>query len=456
MVIKNKSQLTFTGGVHPPDQKKPTCDIAIKPVPAAKQLAILLSQHIGAPCKPTVAKKDRLQAGQLIGTSDAFISAPVHSPVNGTVKDIALQSHPVIGRAPAVIIDVDPQASPQENPANELFTKSFNENDYEPEQILEAVRQAGIVGMGGAGFPTWVKIAPNPRLPKHTIIINGCECEPFITCDYRIMIEWTNQLIAGIKLIRRASGCKNVYIGIEDNKPAAIDAISAALNGSDNIKLVRLKTKYPQGGERQLINAILKKQVPTGGIPPMIGLLVTNIATAAAIAQAVVTKQPLTHRVVTVSGSGITKTGNFYVPVGLAVGELIDFCDGLRPDAAKILLGGPMMGIAIADLTTPITKTTNAITILTRKDIGRAKFENRQTACIRCGKCLQVCPENLNPTKIAHAVKHNLLDVAQDYYISGCIECGCCSYICPANIELAGYIKTGKTLLARMQKKIPQ
>lgn len=456
MEIKTKARFTFRGGVHPPDEKKLTQDCPIKPGPVSKQLAILLSQHIGAPCKPTVTKKDHVTAGQLIGTSDAFISAPVHSPAGGTVKDIALQSHPVIGRAPAVIIDVETENNPQKQPPYELFTENFDENDYQPEQILEAVRQAGIVGMGGAGFPAWVKIAPNPRLPKHTIIVNGCECEPFITCDYRIMLEWTHQLIAGVRLIKKASGCENVLIGIEDNKPAAIDAISSALNGTDNINVVSVGTKYPQGGERQLINAILKKQVPTGGIPPMIGLLVTNVATAAAVAEAVVTGRPLTHRVVTVGGYGIEKPGNLYVTVGMPVGELIEFCGGLTKDAVKVVLGGPMMGLAIADLTTPITKTTGAVTVLTKKGIGKAKFENIQTACIRCGRCIEVCPENLNPTKIAHAVKHDLLDVAQQYYMSACIECGCCSYVCPANIELTGYIKTGKTLLAREQKKIPE
>jgi len=294
------------------------------------------------------------------------------------------------------------------------------------------------------------------------------------------MLEWTNQIIAGIRLARRASGCSRVLIGIEDNKPRAIEAMNAALhpvrnsisgeyptrgkisNGvktsanNDNITVVSVKTKYPQGGERQLIRSILKKVVPTGGIPPMIGVVVLNVATVAAIAEAVICDLPLTHRVVTVSGHGVADPGNYYVPIGTSIGELIEFCGGLTKEAAKVIVGGPMMGIAIADLTTPITKTTGAITVLTEKEIGGAKFAGRQTPCIRCGRCVQVCPEHLNPTRIAHAVKNNLLDVAESYYMSACIECGCCSYVCPANIELTGYIKTGKILVARQEKRMPE
>ena len=456
MKVIAAGRYSFPGGTHPPGEKELTCENQIQPGPAVKEVAVMLSQHIGAVCRPLIRKAEAVQAGQKIGDCDAFVSAPVHSPIIGKVKEIALRSHAVLGRSMAIIIEALPN-----NPTKRSYFKlegDFDENSYSAEQICDAVRQAGLVGMGGAGFPTRVKIEPNPRLPKETLIINGCECEPYITCDYRIMLEWTNQIIAGIKLARKASGCSQVLIGIEDNKPQAIEVMSKALKtyaNSDGIKVVPVKTKYPQGGERQLIKAILKKNVPTGGIPPMIGVVVLNVATVSAIAEAVISDLPLTHRVVTVTGQPIARPGNYYVPIGTSVEDLIEFCGGPTESCAKVVLGGPMMGIAIADLKTPVTKTTNAITVLTKEQIGRAKFDRRQTPCIRCGRCLQVCPENLNPTKIAHAVKHNLLDVADSYYISACMECGCCSYVCPANIEITGYIKTGKIFLARQKKKIP-
>lgn len=420
------------------------------------EVAVMLSQHIGAVCEPLVRKGNSVEAGQKIGDRDAFVSAPVHSPITGKVKEVALRSHAVLGRSLAIVIE-----ALQSTPTTRSYFKmqeGFDLNKYSAEQICEAVRGAGIVGMGGAGFPTRVKIEPNPRLPKDALIINGCECEPYITCDYRIMIEWTDKIIAGIRLAQKASGCSRVYIAIEDNKPKAIDVMKTALKiipNCDHIKVVPVRTKYPQGGERQLIQAVLKKTVPTGGIPPMIGVVVLNVATTAAIAEAVISEIPLTHRVVTVTGEAIARPGNYYVPIGISVEDLIEFCGGVTQKSAKVVLGGPMMGIAIADLKTPLTKTSNAVTVLTKEQIGKAKFARRQTACIRCGRCLEVCPENLNPTKIAHAVKHNLLDVAQKYFMSACIECGCCSYICPANIELTGYIKTGKIFVARQKKKVP-
>ncbi|MFH1717589.1 MAG: electron transport complex subunit RsxC [Planctomycetota bacterium] len=454
MNVFTTSRFSFPGGVHPPGKKDITSESPIQPGPEVKEVAVLLSQHLGAVCQPLIRKGDAVQMGQKIGDSDAFVSAPVHSSINGKVKEIALRSHVVLGRVPAVVIEALPN-NPARRPQFKL-SDDFDADKYSAEQICEAVRNAGIVGMGGAGFPTRVKIEPNPRLPKESLIINGCECEPYITCDYRLMLERTSQVIAGVKLARRASGCSQVFIAIEDNKPQAIEVMTAALrdSGDDDIKVVPVKTKYPQGGERQLIKSVLRKDVPSGCIPPMIGVVVLNVATAAAIAEGVVSDLPLTHRVVTVTGEAVAQPGNYYVAIGTSVEDLIEFCGGVTESCAKVVLGGPMMGIAIADLTTPISKATNAITILTKDQIGRAKFDRRQTACIRCGRCLQVCPENLNPTKIAHAVKNNLLDVAESYYMTGCMECGCCSYICPANIELTGYIKTGKIFLAKQKKKM--
>ncbi len=456
-MAKIRGKCTFPGGVHPPESKGFSEHCPIEVIPTPKQVSILLSQHIGAPCQPLVAKREAVTVGQMIGKSDAFVSAPIHSPVNGTVKDIALLPHPVIGRTMGVIIDVDAENNTPKQPVNIRFDKDFNPADFTPEQICTSVREAGLVGMGGAGFPTQVKIEPKPRLEKKVLIINGCECEPFITCDYRVMLEWTWQVLAGIRLAARASGCEKIRIGIEDNKPEAVKAMTNAVKQLGNIgdiQVVPIKTKYPQGGERQLIRSILKKTVPTGSIPPTIGVCVLNVATCAVIAEAVMTGNPLTHRVVTVAGCAISKPGNYYVPIGMRVEDLIAHCGGLTETAAKVVMGGPMMGFAIADLSTPLTKTSGALTFLTQAAVTQAKYEKRETACIRCGRCLTVCPEHLNPTKIAHAVKHFRMDIARDYYMSACIECGCCSYVCPANIEITGYIKTGKILEARAKKRL--
>jgi electron transport complex protein RnfC len=414
----------------------------------------MLSQHIGAICVPLVNKKDAVTAGQLIANADAFVSAPLHSPVNGTIKDIALCSHPVLGRAQAIIIESSEGNQPKQ-PYPARFDSTFDLAPFSAEQIFNAVRNAGIVGMGGAGFPTSVKIKANPQSPIKNIIINACECEPYITCDYRMMIEWTFQILAGAALIGKALNCSNIYIGIECNKPDAIETFEKATRVAPfatGMKIAPLHTKYPQGGERQLIKAVLNKNVPTGGVPPMIGVLVSNVATAAAIAEAVALNSPLTHRAVTVSGNGIKNPGNFYAPIGMAVGELIELAGGIKDNAVKVILGGPMMGFAIADLSTPLTKTSGAVTVLTDKDI----VKRNETSCIKCGRCIAACPININPSKIAHAVKYDQLDIAEQYYMSACIECGCCTYICPADIDLTGYIKTGKILVARQKKLMPK
>ena len=401
MVADSQGKFSFPRGVHPAESKHLTENKTIEPGPAVGELSVMLSQHIGAPAQAAVKKGDTVQAGQRIGECQAFVCAPVHSPIAGKVKEVALRSHPVLGRSPAVTIVAEEEVQP----SLPVFTRpnDFDPSHYTPEQISDAVREAGLVGMGGAGFPTSVKIQPDAKLPKHTLLVNACECEPYITCDYRLMLEWTDQILAGIRLAQRACGAAKVYIGIEDNKPKAIETMTAAVEKlalAPSVTVAPLKTKYPQGGERQLINAVLDTTVPTGGIPPLIGVVVINVATAGAIADAVIHGRPLTHRVVTVTGEAVAKPGNYYVAIGTPVETLIDFCDSVTTKSAKVVMGGPMMGLAIADLSTPITKTSGAITVLTKEQTGQAKFERRETACIRCGRCLEACPENLNPTKI--------------------------------------------------------
>lgn len=460
--VDTKGRATFPGGVHPRDNKHFSQHQPIEVMPAGEMVILPMSQHIGAICEPTVGKRDLVEAGQVVGTSDAFVSAPIHSPVKGTVQDIKLASHPVLGRVESVYIQTDLSEGEQRKfPSADQFANSFDARSYEPEVILSSIRDGGLVGLGGAGFPTRVKLEKNPNKPFEEIIVNACECEPFITCDYRVMMEWADQVLAGVQLISRATDCYKVLIGIEDNKPDAIRHLARSVSRvsgaqGPRIEVAAVKTKYPQGGERQLIRALTGKVVPTGGIPPMVGVVAVNVATCAAVAEAVVLGRPLTHRVVTVTGRAISRPGNVYVPLGTPVEKVLEFCGGLTDSAAKVVMGGPMMGFAIADLSTPITKTAGAITVLSKEDVTRAKYDRRVTPCIRCGRCVDVCPEGLNPTKIAHAVKNGMIDLADAYYMQACIECGCCSFVCPANIELTGYIKTGKTLKARARKKMPK
>lgn len=447
-------KLTFKGGVHPPEFKEITENCAVNTPALPKEVDMLMSQHIGAICVPTVKKKQHIEVGEVIGDSEAFVSAKVHSSVSGTVKDIALRSHPVLGRVQAVVIDTDEDCQAKQPADQDIFEKLDIEK-ISPETILKSITDSGIVGMGGAGFPTSVKTIPNPKQPKDILIINACECEPYITCDYRVMLEWTEQFIAGVRLLKKASGCKDCIIAIEDNKPQASKLIAEKVVKYEGIRVAVVMTKYPQGGERQLINSVLGKVMPTGKIPPMEGIVVCNVSTVAAIAQAVATQSPLTHRIVTVSGKGIQNPGNYYLPIGIKVEDILEIAGGLKENTVKIVLGGPMMGFAIGDLATPTTKTTGSVLALTKEEIGKTKLLAKETPCIRCGRCLDVCPEKLNPTKIAHAVKANRLDSAMQNYISACMECGSCSYVCPANIPLTGYIKTGKILIARKNKNMP-
>jgi electron transport complex protein RnfC len=315
----------------------------------------------------------------------------------------------------------------------------------EPAAIVEAARSAGLVGLGGAAFPTHVKLAHNDAKPIHTLLINGCECEPCLTADYRLMVEAPRPIVAGALLARRATGARRVEICVENNKPAAAERLRAAVDGT-GIGVRVLKTKYPQGGEKQLIRAALGAEVPLGGLPLDIGVVVMNVGTAAALARAVLRGKPLTHRIVTVSGDGIREPKNLLVPVGASYAELIDYCGGLTDWAARVVAGGPMMGFSLADLRAPVTKGTSGVTVFGPDEIERRE----RTACVRCGRCVQVCPVKIVPTKLAQAVRTDWPEWLDRYHVGACIECGCCAYACPAGIPLVQLIRIGK---ARKSKK---
>jgi len=442
---------TFPHGVHPPERKGLAADAAIEVLPTPAQVNIPLLQHVGAPCESIVKSKQEVVIGELIAESKAFISAPIHASVNGGVGMASVATLPNGRHVAAVPI----KASETQPSAAELFKDVFGGDwptcgleQYAPEQIVEAAKTAGLVGQGGAAFPTCVKLKHNPEKPIDTILLNGCECEPYLTADYRMMVETPAPIITGALLAGRACSAKRILVAIEDNKPLAIDTMKQAAKGTD-VQIVVLKTKYPQGGEKQTIFAALGRTVPAGGLPLDVGVVVSNVGTAAALARAVLRGKPLTHRVISVTGGGIVRPRNLLAPIGASYKDLIDYCGGLKPNASRVIAGGPMMGFSLGNLDTPVTKGTSGVTVLTDVDTQRIE----ETNCVRCGRCVDVCPMNLVPTKLALASKHQAWDVVKRYNITSCVECGCCAYTCPAGLPLVQLIRMGKAQMPKEEKK---
>ena len=438
---------SFARGVHPPERKHYAEDARIEAPPAPAQVALAMQQHIGAPCEMVVEKKQVVALGEMVGKAGGFISSPVHASIAGTVGLPSAATLPNGRRVKTVVIKADgPQLEGQA-----LFDDVFGGewptdglDQYEPKQIADAVCDAGIVGQGGAAFPTHVKLIPNEKSPIDTILINGCECEPYLTADHRLMVEAPGAIVTGALLAARANGAERIIVAIEDNKPDAVEAMRRA-GEPVGIQVAELHTKYPMGGERQTVLAVTGRTVPTAGIPLAVGVVVMNVATAAAVARAVTRGKPLTHRIVTVTGAGLVEHKNLLVAIGTPYGELIEYCGGLLPNAARVVAGGPMMGFTLGDLTTPVTKGTSGVTVLTGRDVKRAAG----TSCVRCGRCVDVCPLNLVPTKIALAARDEDWDLARRYHMQACMECGCCAYTCPASLPLVQLIRVGKAKMPR-------
>jgi electron transport complex protein RnfC len=437
---------SFQRGIHPPHRKL-TEHQAIELFVPKGGLLFPLVQHIGAACEPVVKAKQEVTLGEKIADATAPVTAPIHSSINGVVGVSDFTSIPGGRRVPA--IPIKPPAEAPAVPADYLATFLDRQWDriepsaYEPDQICDLIRAGGLVGLGGATFPTHIKLKRNPQRPVDTLILNGCECEPYLTSDHRLMVECPEAIVVGLQLAARAAGVQRTIIAIEENKPDAIDALRKASADRPGIEVAVCATKYPMGGERQLIPAVLGRTVPSApkGLPLDVGVVVVNVATAHAIARAVVRGQPLTHRVVTVTGHGVSRPGNYLVPIGTLISELIESCcGGVTPSALKVLAGGPMMGPALPSLNVPVVKGTGGLTVMTPNETAR----RAESACIRCGRCVDNCPLFLSPTKIAHAVKHRDYELAAKYDMMACCECGCCAYECPAQIPLTQYIRAGK------------
>jgi electron transport complex protein RnfC len=433
---------TFHGGIHVPDEKALSNGGPIDPIPLPPRLVIPLAQHIGTPARPCVRVGERVLKGQLIGEPEGYVSSAVHASSSGLVVAIEPRPvpHPSGLSAPCVVIEVDGEdaCAPLAEPLTDYV-------HLDPSVVRERVRWAGVVGLGGASFPTSVKLNPGPDRRLKTLIINGAECEPYITCDDRLMREQPARILEGVRILRHLAGAERILIGIEDNKGAAISALVQALAATDLQQLVSvipIPTLYPSGGERQLIRILTGLEVPSHGIPAQIGILCQNVGTAAAVADAVLRGQPLISRVVTVTGRSVAAPRNLEVPIGTPASALIAHCGGYRQPPRKLLCGGPMMGFELRDAGVPVTKATNCLLALTAAE---APDPGPALACIRCGRCAEVCPVRLLPQQLYWHSRAKDLDRAQDYNLFDCIECGCCAAVCPSHIPLVHYYRYAKT-----------
>lgn len=423
----------FRGGVHPPENKLQTEHKAIELFQTPKKVFIPLQQHIGAPVQPLVAVGDKVLKGQKIGDAQGGLNAPIHSPVSGTVIDIASREVLPSGQVMTVTIENDGQETWAD------LTKIKDWEHADKQDLLAMIREKGIVGIGGATFPTHVKLNPPADTKIDALVLNGAECEPYLNSDNRTMLETPHRVIEGVRIIKKILGVENAYIGIEDNKQEAIAVMTKAAEGT-GIEIVPLKTKYPQGGEKQLIKAVLNREVPSGALPASVGVVVQNTGTAAAIFDAIVEGKPLIDKIVTVTGRAVGEPKNLKVAIGTTVKDIFDYCKVDREKMVKIVSGGPMMGIQQSSEDALVTKGTSGILALTLEETNPTKAR----PCIRCSKCVSVCPMSLEPLMYDKLSLAGDWDAMIDYNLMDCIECGSCAYICPTNRPLTWAIKEGK------------
>lgn len=434
---------TFRHGVHPAERKDATAHLPIERMRFVDQFVVPLSQHLGAPATVLVNVGDRILRGQQIGAPTGYISTAVHAPATGTVKAIELRPHPGGKPMLSVVICADPYDDQQAH-----LTAPPPFASLSPAEVVDRIQQAGLVGLGGAAFPSHVKLKVPGGKQVQFFVLNGCECEPYLTCDHRVMVEHADRVVRGLQLSMKQVGAKRGYIGVENNKPDAIEALRAELMGNASIEVIPLAVKYPQGAEKMLVDAIFKREIPSGKLPLDLEIVVNNVGTTAALAQLFETGLPLIERVVTVTGPGVKRPGNILVPLGTPVREVLEHCGGLSPQTRQVILGGPMMGMSQKNLEVPIIKGTSGILALTTD----VQVESEE-ACIRCGRCLEACPMFLNPSRIAQLVRNDRPEDLGQHHVLDCFECASCSYVCPSRIPLVQLMRMGKAMYRQEIKK---
>lgn len=429
------------GGIHP-EENKLSSDAATQIAKLPRQAIFPLSQHIGAPAKPVVKKGDKVKVGTLLAEAGGFVSAPIYSSVSGTVLKIDEAVDATGYRKPAIIVKVEGDEWEDYIDRSDKLETLEAHPELTPEEIIERVKKAGVTGMGGAGFPTFIKLCPPPTAKAECVILNGVECEPYITSDYRLMMEHADEIIVGLELLMKAVKVAKGYIGIEENKPQAIALFEEKTAGRADIEIVPLAKKYPQGGEKQLVDAVIRRQVPAPpAIPVNVGAVVQNVGTAFAVYQAVMKNKPLFERYTTVTGKRLERPSNFLVRMGTPMIDLIDECGGMPEGDNKLLAGGPMMGKALTSVEVPICKGTNSVTILSGDDAKRKPVQ----PCIRCAKCVSVCPMGLEPYLLATASALHDWEKVEAAGVTSCIECGSCQFTCPAHRPMLDNIRLGKS-----------
>jgi electron transport complex protein RnfC len=433
---------TFSmGGVHP-EENKLTSEVKTVSAALPEQAVFPLSQHIGAPAKPVVARGDKVKVGTMIAEAGGFVSAPIFSSVSGTVLKIDNAIDATGYLKPSIIIKVEGDEWEETIDRSPKLETLAEHPELTPEKIVEKVKNAGITGMGGAGFPTFIKLTPPPTAKAECVIINAVECEPYITADYRLMMEHADEILVGLELLMKAAKVSKGYIGIEDNKPAAIQLFEEKTQGRDDIEVVPLAKKYPQGGEKQLVDAVIGRQVPAPpAIPVNVGAIVQNVGTAFAVYEAVMKNKPLFERYTTVTGKQLKQPGNFLVRMGTPMKDLVEACGGMPEGDNKVLAGGPMMGKALTSVDVPICKGTNCVTVISGTEAQRKAPQ----PCIRCAKCVSACPMGLEPYLLAQVSSLHMWDRAEAEDITSCIECGSCMFTCPAHRPLLDNIRLGKS-----------